>query len=156
MARPLRIEFPDAVYHVTSRGNERRAIVADDRDREKWQGLLQRTVTTFRWRLFAFALMDNHYHLFVQTREANLSAGMHLLNGSYAGFHNRRHGRAGHLFQARFKAIVVEGEGHWLEVSRYVHLNPVRADLTARPERWQWCSYAGITGRGLDSVSDKA
>jgi putative transposase len=143
MARPLRAEFPNAIYHVTSRGIERRAIVRDPRDRDRWVGQLEHVVEIRRWRLFAFALMDNHFHLFVQTPEANLSAGMRDLNGGYVSFFNARHRRAGHLFQGRFKAFLVEEEGYWLEVSRYVHLNPVRAGLAAKPEAWTWSSYAG-------------
>ena len=143
MARPLRLEFPDAIYHVTSRGIERRAIVADDRDRDRWLTHLERVVKQRRWRTFAFALMDNHFHLFVQTPEPNLSAGMRDLNGGYVSYFNARHQRAGHLFQGRFKAFVIENQGYWHEVSRYVHLNPVRAGLVAKPEAWRWSSYAG-------------
>ena len=143
MARPLRIEYPDAIYHVTARGNARSAIVSDDRDRRKWLRLLADTATRCHWRVFAFALLDNHFHLFLQTPEANLSQGMHDLDGTYAGYFNDRHERVGHVFQGRFKAILVEGQGHWLELSRYVHLNPVRAGLAARPEDWPWSSYAG-------------
>jgi len=143
MARPLRIEFANAIYHVTARGNERRDIVRDDQDRDRWLALVARAVDVYRWRMFALALMDNHFHLFLQTPEPNLSAGMQHLNGSYAGYVNARHARSGHLFQGRFKAIVVEEEGHWLELSRYVHLNPVRAGLASRPEDWAWTSYGG-------------
>ena len=143
MARPLRIEFAGAIYHVTARGNERRAIVRDDVDRGKWLSLLDRTVERYGWRVFAFVLMDNHFHLFFQTPEPSLSAGMHHLGGSYAGYFNVRHRRSGHLFQGRFKGILVEDEGHWLELSRYVHLNPVRAGMAERPEDWAWSSYAG-------------
>lgn len=143
MARPPRIEFPDAIYHVTLRGVGREDIVADRRDRDRWLGLLERSVRRRRWRLFAFALMNNHFHLFVQTPDANLAAGMHGLNGSYASYFNRRYERSGHLYEGRFRAILVEEEGHWLEVSRYIHLNPVRARIVARPEAWPWSSYAG-------------
>ena len=145
MARPLRVEFDDAVYHVMSRGNERRAIVHDDRDRGKWLTLLAATVERYGWRVFSFAMMANHFHLFVQTPQPNLSAGMHDLNGSYAGYFNARHGRVGHLVQGRFKSVLIEDEqrGYRLEVSRYVHLNPVRARLAARPEDWPWSSYPG-------------
>jgi len=143
MASPLRIEYADAIYHLTGRGNARRPIVRDVVDRDKWMELLQRSVEQHGWRVFAFALMTNHYHLFLQTPEPNLSRGMQHLNGSFAGYMNARHGTCGHLFQGRFKAIVVEEEGHWLEVSRYVHLNPVRAGLVAKPEQWRWSSYPG-------------
>ena len=143
MARPLRIEYPDAIYHVTARGNERREIVSDDRDRDKWLVLLQHTVETYRWRLFSLALMNTHYHLFVQTADANLSGGMHYLNGSYAGYFNFRHSRSGHLFEGRYKTVLVESEGHWLELSRYIHLNPVRAGIARRPEDWKWSTANG-------------
>lgn len=143
MARPLRIQFPGAIYHVTSRGIEGRDIIADTRDADRWLAHLERAVGVRRWRVFAFALMSNHFHLFVQTPEPNLSAGMQDLNGSYANYFNTRHERAGHLFQGRYKAYLVEDEGYWLEVSRYVHLNPVRAGLAAKPEGWRWSSYAG-------------
>jgi len=143
MARPVRIEYADAIYHVTSRGNERGRIVRDEKDRDRWLEWAQRAVAECGWRVFAFALMENHYHLFLQTPEANLSVGMRLLNGGYAGYFNARHRRSGHVFQGRFKGIVVEDEGHWLELSRYIHLNPVRVRLVARPEEWKWSSYRG-------------
>ncbi len=143
MARPLRIEFPGALYHVISRGNERRAIVRDDADRRKRVDWLRRTVETYGWRLHAFVLMNNHDHLFVETPEANLSAGMQHYNGSYTGYFNRRHRRAGHLFQGRFKGHLIEEAGYFLEVSRYIHLNPVRARTVGRPEDWPWGSSPG-------------
>ncbi|MBM4043048.1 MAG: hypothetical protein FJ290_31550 [Planctomycetes bacterium] len=147
MARPLRIEVADGVYHVTSRGLERREIVRDDRDREKWHELLATVAVRRRWRVFAWALLDNHHHLFLQTPEPNLSAGMHDLNSGYATVFNRRHGRYGPLLQGRFKAILVERDAHDWELSRYVHLNPVRAGLAARPELYPWSScrfYLGL------------
>jgi len=143
MARPLRIQFPGALYHVMSRGNERRPIVRDDADRCKRLDWLRRTVEVYGWRLHAFALMTNHEHLFVETPEANLSAGMQYLGGSYTSYFNWRHGRVGHLFQGRFKAHLVEGEGYFREVSRYIHLNPVRAGMVTRPQDYPWSSYPG-------------
>jgi putative transposase len=143
MARPLRIEFPGALYHVMSRGNERKPIARDDVDREKRLDWLRRTVETYGWRLHAFVLMRNHEHLFLETPEANLSAGMQYLNGSYTSYFNRRHRRSGHLFQGRFKGHLIEQEGYFLEVSRYIHLNPVRAKAVARPEDYAWSSYRG-------------
>jgi REP element-mobilizing transposase RayT len=152
MARPLRIEFPGALYHVISRGNERRDIVRDDADRQKRLDWLRRTVEVYGWRLHAFVLMDNHDHLFVETPEANLSAGMHYYNGSYTGYFNRRHRRAGHLFQGRFQGHLIEEEGYFLEVSRYIHLNPVRAAMVGRPQDWPWSSCQGYLrfGKRLD------
>jgi len=143
MARPLRIEFPGALYHVMSRGNERRAIVRDDDDCRKRLDWLRRTAETYGWRLHAFVLLSNHDHLFVETPRANLSAGMQHYNGSYTGYFNRRHRRAGHLFQGRFKGHLIEEEGYFLQVSRYIHLNPVRARLVDRPEEWPWGSCPG-------------
>lgn len=143
MARPLRIQYPGALYHVISRGNARGRIVRDDADRVKRLDWLRRTVETYGWRLHAFVLMSNHEHLFVQTPEANLAGGMQYLNGSYTSYFNRRHRRSGHLFQGRYRGHLIEEEGYFLEVSRYLHLNPVRARLVARPESWRWSSYAG-------------
>jgi len=143
MARPLRIEFAGALYHVISRGNVRGAIVRDDADRRKRLDWLRRTVETYGWRLHAFVLMNNHDHLFIETPEANLSAGMQHYNGSYTGYFNRRHRRNGHLFQGRFKGHLIEDAGYFLEVSRYIHLNPVRAGMVLRPEDWLWGSCPG-------------
>jgi len=143
MARPLRVEYADAVYHVMSRGIEGRRICADDVDRDMWLRILCRAAERFGWRVHAFSLLDNHFHLFLRTPEAGLAAGMRQLNGDYAGYFNRRHDRLGPLMQGRYKAVLVEGESHWLELSRYVHLNPVRAGLCARPEDWKWASYRG-------------
>ena len=143
MARPLRIEFPGALYHVISRGNERNRIVRDDVDREKRLDWLRRTVESYGGRLHAFVLMNNHDHLFVETPEANLSAGMQYLNGSYTSYFNRRHRRVGHLLQGRFKAHLIEEQGYFREVSRYIHLNPVRAKIVDRPEAYRFSSYPG-------------
>ncbi len=143
MARPLRIEFAGGLYHVMSRGNERQPIVRDDTDRRKRLDWLRRTIETYGWRLYAFALMVNHEHLFVQTPEPNLSAGMQFLNGSYTGYFNDRHRRVGHLFQGRFKSQLVDEEGYYHEVSRYIHLNPVRAGIVAQPEMYPWSSFPG-------------
>ena len=126
-----------------SRGIERRAIVGDDADRERWMYWLQRAVETYDWRLHAFVLMTNHHHLFVETPRANLSAGMQYLNGCYTNYFNLRHRRAGHLFQSRFKAQLIEQEGHYRELSRYIHLNPYRARMADRLERYRWSSYPG-------------
>jgi len=155
MARPLRIEYPGALYHVISRGNEQRPIVTDDADREKRLDWLKRTVRTYGWHLHAFVLMTNHEHLFVETPDANLSAGMQYLNGSYTSYFNRRRRRSGHLFQGRFKAHLIDEHGYFQVVSRYIHLNPVRAKVVARPQDYPWSSYAGYVraGRALDWIT---
>jgi REP element-mobilizing transposase RayT len=146
MARPLRIEYPGAVYHVTSRGNARQDIVADDRDRAQFVTLLAHVIDRFGWLCHAYCLMDNHYHLLVETPQPNLSLGMRQLNGRYTQAFNRRHRRVGHLFQGRFTAILVEKEAHLLELCRYVVLNPVRAKLVTHPRHWAWSSYRGTAG----------
>ena len=118
--------------------------VGNDSDRQKWIDWLRRAVETCGWRLHAFVLMTNHHHLFVETPEPNLSAGMQFLNGSYTSYFNRRHRRVGHLFQGRFKAQLVEEQGYYQEVSRYIHLNPVRAKLVERPQAYRFSSYPGM------------
>ena len=147
MARPLRIEFPGALYHVTSRGNARQDIALDDEDRAAFLAVLAEARERFAWLVHAYCLMGNHYHLMVETPEANLSRGMRQLIGVYTQRFNRRHGRVGHLFQGRYKAILVERESYLLELCRYVVLNPVRAGLVARVEDWRWSSYAETAGR---------
>lgn len=126
MARPLRIDYPDAYYHVTCRGNERKNIFRDDQDRSVFLERLCVSLEIYTVRLHAYVLMDNHFHLIVQTPKGNLSELMRHFNVSYTGFYNRRHRRTGHLYQGRFKAIVVDADNYLLELSRYVHLNPVR------------------------------
>jgi len=146
MARPLRIEFPGALYHVTSRGNGRQKIFFDDYDNHKFMELLGKTVERFNWVCHAFCLMVNHYHLMIETPDANLSSGMHHLNATFGQAHNKTHDTVGHLFQGRFKAIVVDRESYLLELARYVVLNPVRAGMVARPEEWPWSSYRATVG----------
>lgn len=146
MSRPMRIEYPGAVYHVTSRGNARQWIYRSDEDRSLFLDVLSRTLARRRWLLHAYCLMTNHYHLLVETPEANLSAGMRQLNGEYTQAFNRRHGRVGHAFQGRFQAVLVEKERHLLELCRYVALNPVRAKMTKVPEAWPWSSHAATAG----------
>jgi REP element-mobilizing transposase RayT len=130
------VEFPEAVYHVMSRGNEKSVIFRDDRDRRTFLAILASVIRKERWLLHSFCLLGNHYHLLVETPLGKLSHGMHGLNGHYTQQFNRRHERAGHLFEGRFKAIVVEKESHLLELHRYIVLNPVRAGLAATPEDW--------------------
>jgi len=139
MSRPLRIEMEYGIYYdVTSRGWERRVVARDDRNRQEWFRLLDRVVVRCGWRFFAWALMNNHFQLFFQTPEANLSVGMHDLNSGYATWFNRRYRRVGSLFQGRFKAILVADESYWWTLSRYIHLNPVRTRMVERPEDHPW------------------
>ena len=147
MARQLRIEYPNAVYHVTSRGNARADVYLDNSDREAFLDVLEMVVSRYNWLCHAYCLMGNHYHLLIETPDGNLSQGMRQLNGIYTQSFNRRHKRVGHLFQGRFKAIVIEKESHLLELCRYVVLNPVRAGMVPSPQKWRWSSYIP-TGRG--------
>jgi REP element-mobilizing transposase RayT len=144
--RPLRLEFPGALWHVTNRGVERRSIYADDHDRLHFLHLLEMVIDAYRWQLLAYVLMSNHYHLFFRTPDTNLSRGMKDLDGDYASFFNARHRRTGHLFQGRFKGHLVEGETYLLEVARYIVLNPVRARMVQAPGEWRWSSYRATGG----------
>jgi putative transposase len=146
MARPLRVCLPDGLYHLIARGNARQPIVADDSDRIRFLGLLAQTLERFGWLCHAYCLMDNHYHLVVETPLPNLSLGMRQLNGSYAQSFNRRHDRCGHLFQARFRSILIEKQTRLLAACRYVVLNPVRAGICSDPGDWRWSSYRATAG----------
>jgi REP element-mobilizing transposase RayT len=144
MARALRIQRPGGRYHVTARGNERKAIYRDDSDRAHFLELLGELTERFGLRVHAYVLMDNHFHLLVETPEANLSRTMQWLNVSYSVWFNRRHDRVGHLFQGRFKSVVVEDDAGWQEVARYVHLNPVRTTGLALDKRQRAASRLGL------------
>ncbi len=147
MARPLRIEYPGAVYHVTSRGNEKKPIFKDDDDRASFLSILARVNKRYNWLCHAYCLMDNHYHLLLETPEGNLALGMRQLNGVYTQTFNKRHNRAGHLLQGRYKGILVQKDSHLLDVSRYVVLNPVRARMVETPDTWKWSSYRATAGK---------
>jgi putative transposase len=146
VARALRLEIPGAVYHVTSRGNAGADIFLDDDDRRLFLGVLTRAVGRFAWLCHAFCLMDNHYHLLLETPRPNLSRGMRSLNSVYAQAFNRRRRCRGHVFQGRFHAVLVEKERHLLELARYVVLNPVRARLVQTAVDWPWSSYRAAVG----------
>ncbi len=146
MARPLRIEFAGALYHVTSRGDRQEAIFDDDQDRTAFLNVLAEVISRFRWRCHAYCLMGNHYHLMIETPQGNLTKGMRQLNGVFTQWSNRRHKRSGHLFQGRYKAILVNRESYFLELARYVVLNPVRAAMVKHPRLWTWSSYGATTG----------
>jgi putative transposase len=140
MARALRIDYPGAFYHVLNRGQRREPIFQDDRDRERFVELLERMAGLFAVRVHGYCLMTNHYHAILETPEGNLSRAMHWLHVSYAAAYNRRHRCSGHVFQGRFKAVLVDA-GNYLDcLSRYVHRNPVRAGLAARPWEYPWSS----------------
>jgi REP element-mobilizing transposase RayT len=147
MPRLARPQIPGGLYHVTTRGNRRQPIVLEDRDCELFLFLLDKVVEQLGWRVHAYCVMTNHYHLLVETPDADISVGMQLLNGQYAQAFNRRHGYEGHLFERRFAAQVVESDYHLLELCRYIVLNPVRAGLCRHPAEWPWSSYRAMVGR---------
>lgn len=146
MSRPLRLEFPGAVYHITSRGNAGDAIFTDDDDRLLFLENLGKIVKRYKWRCHAYCLMDNHYHLLIETPTANLSKGMRQLNGIYTQAFNRRHARGGHVFQGRYKAIIVDRKTYLLELARYVVLNPIRLDVVRNLRDYRWSSYRATAG----------
>jgi REP element-mobilizing transposase RayT len=146
VSRPLRICVPDGIYHVIARGNARGRIYLDDADRVRFLTVLARVVARFGWVCHAYCLMDNHYHLVVQTPKPNLSAGMRQLNGLYAQGFNERHDRCGHVFQSRYRSILVEKESHLLGLCRYVVLNPVRAGACGDAGAYRWSSYRATSG----------
>jgi len=154
MTRPLRIEFKGAVYHITSRGNARQAIFLDEKDFADFLRVLCSVVKRYHFILHTFCLMNNHYHLLIETPYGNLSKGMRQLNGLYTQRFNRRHQRVGHLFQGRYKAILIDKDNYLLELSRYVVLNPVRAGIVKDPKDWRWSAYQATTGhKGISCLT---
>jgi REP-associated tyrosine transposase len=146
VARPLRIDAPGVIFHLIARGNARGFVFLDDQDRRVFLELLARVVERFGWVVYAYCLMSNHYHLVVMTPRGGLSRGMGQVNGGYARYFNRCYGRCGHVFQARFRSILVESDSYLKGVCRYVVLNPVRAGLCRHPREWLWSSYRATAG----------
>lgn len=141
MARPLRVQFAGALYHVTARGNARQDIFCDDIDRGRFLDTLWSTCELLDWDVWAYCLMGNHYHVLLQTLTPTLSRGMRNLNGLYSQWFNFRHERVGHLLQGRYHSSLVDKEAYLLEVARYILLNPVRSGLCKEPGLWPWSSY---------------
>ena len=155
MARPLRLEFEDALYHITARGNRREHIFASDADRMRFLEIMGCSLGRFDVEVHAYVLLPNHFHLLARTRRANLSRLMHSMMVTYTSWFNRRHAKVGHLFQGRYKSLLVEGGSYLLGLSRYIHLNPVRGRLIGRGDpqerrerlrRYRWSSYRGYAG----------
>ncbi|MFA0560639.1 transposase [Vibrio breoganii] len=146
MSRPLRLEFAGALYHVTARGNERNWIFFQDDDFILYLTVLDEVCERYNWVIHAYCLMSNHYHLLLETPDGNLSKGMRQLNGVFTQKINRKHNRVGHLFQGRYKSILVDQETYLLELCRYIVLNPVRAKMVDTPDEWQWSSWHNMVG----------
>ena len=146
MARALRIEYPGAVYHITSRGNKKDLIFLNSKDRFDFFSTFNSVVNLHNWICHAYCLMDNHYHLLIETPDGNLSDGMRDLNSNYTQAFNKTHSTVGHLLQGRFKSFVIEKEPYLLEVARYIVLNPVRAHMIQHPKDWVWSSYNATAG----------
>lgn len=146
MTRPLRLEYAGALYHITARGDRREDIFLQDEDRTEFLSVLGEVCERFNWVVHAYCQMTNHYHLLVETVDGKLWRGMRQLNGVYTQRFNRRHGLVGHLFQGRYKSILVQKEAYLLELTRYVVLNPVRARMVVDPADWPWSSYGAVVG----------
>ncbi len=146
MTRPLRINIENGLYHVTSRGNERKSIFTSKDDRNSFLEILAKVVDRYGWICHAYCLMENHYHIVIETPRGNLSQGMRQLNGVYTQYFNIKYRRNGHLFQGRFKAVLVEKEAHLLELTRYVVLNPVKAKICNKAGEYEWSSYNSMIG----------
>ena len=147
MARPLRPQFAGAVYHITTRGNDKQTIYFDDKDHARFLKYLDQTVKQYRWLCHGYCLMTNHYHLLIETPEPNLARGMKRLNSRYCITFNKRHRRVGHVLQGRYDAVVVQKEAHLLELCRYIVLNPVRAHMVEKPDDWIWSSFLATAGK---------
>ena len=146
MARPVRIAYPGAFYHITSRGNEKKDVFKSQLDREKFLSYLESATSRYGALIHAYCLMSNHYHLLLETPSGNLSQIMRHINGAYTTYFNVKRQRSGHLFQGRYKAILVEMDEYAKELSRYIHLNPVRAKLVDTPDEYRWSSYPYYIG----------
>ncbi len=143
MARPYRLQAEHCFYHITSRGDDRKKIYVSDRDYEKFLEYISLAKAKFNFHVYAYCLMTNHYHLLLETTQANISKIMHYINGSYTTYYNIKRKRSGHVFQGRFKSLVVDKDSYFLELSRYIHLNPVKAKIAETPQAYRWSSYLG-------------
>jgi putative transposase len=157
MPTPLRIAYPGAVYHVICRGNDRGDIFRDDGDRRRYLDLFRGVISSFRLKIYAYALMSNHVHLFLKTLLPNISAAMYRLNLDYSVYFNKRHEKTGHLFETRFKSKLVQEDRYSLALLRYIHINPVKAGIVSSPEKYEWSShraYLTSTNRIVDNPKE--
>ena len=146
MARQLRTEFPGAIYHVYSRGNNKKSIFLDDIDRQKFLKTLSKVIIQHNYICYGYCIMGTHYHLILETPDGNISHGMHLMHSTYAQYFNMRHDCVGHVFQGRFHSILVQRESYLLELCRYIILNPIRAGLVKHPGNYKWSSFNEMIG----------
>ena len=152
MARPLRIEYEGAFYHITARGNERKRVFFSTSDYQRFKDYLKEAQKKYGYVLYCYVLMTNHYHLLIETPHANLANVMHYVNASYTGYVNRKRKRSGHLFQGRYKAVLIERDRYLLELSRYIHLNPVRAKTVEKPEDYPYSSYRSFVSKNREDL----
>ncbi|HWO40388.1 MAG TPA: transposase [Candidatus Eisenbacteria bacterium] len=146
MPRPPRLEYPGALYHVIARGNRQQSIFHEKRDYLKFLDSLAENVRRYNFHLYAYVLMTNHFHLLLEQERLPLSRFMQVLLTSYAQWHNQRYRHVGHLFQGRYRSLVCDKESYLLELTRYIHLNPVRAKMVTRPDEYPWSSYRVYLG----------
>jgi len=147
MARPLRISFENAFYHITARGIRRENIFYSDRDKHAFIDKMNETFEKYSFICYAYCLMDNHYHLFIKTPFANISEGMHYLNTSYANWFRAKYKLVGSVFQGRYKSIIVDGDSYAVVISAYIHLNPVRAGIVEYPGNYHFSSFLDYVGK---------
>lgn len=155
MARPYRLQGENCLYHITSRGDNKKKIFIGEYDYKKFLEYVQKAKDKFRFHLYAYTLMPNHYHLQLETLNPNLSSIMHCINSSYTTYYNTKRRKCGHLFQGRYKSILVDKDSYFLELTRYIHLNPVRAKIVESPEKYKWSSYRGYIDKKGDGCIDK-
>jgi len=155
MARPHRLQGENCFYHITSRGDDRKRVYINDSDFKKFLEYTLRAKERFKFYLYAYVLMPNHYHLLIETLRPNLSRIMQYINTSYTTYYNIKRKRYGHLFQGRYKSIVADKDNYFQHLSRYMHLNPVRAKIVERPEDYAWSSYNGYNSKNGDGYIDK-
>ncbi|HVN96683.1 MAG TPA: transposase [Syntrophorhabdaceae bacterium] len=152
MARPLRIEYANALYYITSKGNEKRSIFVTEKDYQRFKECLKEAEDRYGFVIHCYVLLKKEYHLIAGTPKANLSNVMHHINGSYAAYFNQRKHRRGHLFRGRFKAVLIDPDNYILELSRYLHLMPVKANVVKRPERYRFSSYKSYIYKTRDEL----
>lgn len=155
MARPCRLQAENCLYHITSRGDDRKKIFVHDRDYQKFLEYLKSAKDKFKFYLYAYCLIGNHYHLLLEITSPNLSRIMQYVNTAYTAYYNTKHKRSGHLFQGRFKSILVEADSYFAELTRYIHLNPLRAKIVDSPEKYRWSSYSAYINNESSDFIDK-